>query len=419
MDPASWPEILLTVVFVLLVGLTSAAQSAVSRITRPHAKRLEEEGASAAATLQQLVEESPRVEPSLTLLKSGLFLLALYLAWRLAQRWQLDATSSILFLLGVALLLFLAHLLGQALAAVHPQTTALALAGPVQLSTLPFRPLVALGEKVQNWLVKNLGGEATAINAEEEFRVIVGEHEEELPMEEDEKQMIASIFEFGQTLVREVMVPRPDMAAVEVGTPISQAMDLIIQAGHSRVPVYRGDIDHIVGILYAKDLLRMVKDSTLQAPLEKIIRPAYFVPETNKVDELLQELQSRRVHVAIVVDEYGGTAGMVTIEDLIEEIVGEIQDEYDTEESTYQVLSPQEIVFDARSDPQDVNRIMEIALPTAEGDTLAGLVLSQLGRLPVAGEEISLAGAKLTVLSVSGRRIRKIKVNKFAESALS
>ncbi|MBI2845434.1 MAG: HlyC/CorC family transporter [Chloroflexi bacterium] len=419
MDPASWPEILLTVGFVLLVGLAASAQASLSQITRPHAKRLEDGGVSGASTLRLLVEDGEQVHASLSLLKGIFSLLALYFGWRLAQRWQLDFSGIVLSLFGITLLLFLVHSLARAWAAVHPQATALALAGPVQISTLPLRPFIALGHGVESRLVKTLGGEAATLNAEEEFRVIVGEHEEELPIEEDEKQMIASIFEFGQTIVREVMVPRPDMAAVEVNSPLSQAMDLIIQAGHSRVPVYRGEIDHIVGILYAKDLLRTIKDGSLQVPLESIIRPAYFVPETNKVDELLQDMQSRRVHMAIVVDEYGGTAGLVTIEDLIEEIVGEIQDEYDTEEPNYQLVNPQEIIFDARIDPQDVNRIMELELPTAEGDTLAGLVLGQLGRLPVAGEEISLLGAKLTILAVSGRRIRKVKVSKSAEPASS
>ncbi len=160
--------------------------------------------------------------------------------------------------------------------------------------------------------------------------------------------MIASIFEFGETLVREVMVPRIDVLAVPVDTPMLEALDVILKAGHSRIPVYRETIDNVVGILYAKDLLRYLRDGRTDVPLSKILRPAYFIPESKKVDELLQELQQRKVHMAVVVDEYGGTAGIVTIEDLLEEIVGEIQDEYDAEEPTIEPISEHEYLFDAR-----------------------------------------------------------------------
>jgi len=187
-------------------------------------------------------------------------------------------------------------------------------------------------------------------------------------------------------------------------------LDVIIEAGHSRIPVYRRSIDNIVGILYAKDLLNYFRDGQTNVPLCDIVRDAYFIPESKHVDDLLQELQRRKVHIAIVVDEYGGTAGLVTIEDLIEEIVGEIQDEYDREEPFMDQISQDEIIFNARVDLDDVNRLMSLNLPTEHGDTLGGLVFSELGKIPSQGDQVHVNGVTIEVLSVVGRRIKQVRV---------
>jgi CBS domain containing-hemolysin-like protein len=200
------------------------------------------------------------------------------------------------------------------------------------------------------------------------------------------------------------------MVAVEVNTGIMDALDVAIQAGHSRIPVYEETIDNIVGILYAKDLLQYWRDDTSSLKLRDILRNVYYIPESKKVDELLQELQQRKVHIAIVVDEYGGTAGLVTIEDILEEIVGEIQDEYDSEEAFMEVLSEDEIIFNGRMDLDDVNHIMGLELPTDRTDTLGGLVYSNLGRVPVVGDRIRIQNVEITVLSVVRRQIKKVKV---------
>jgi putative hemolysin len=222
--------------------------------------------------------------------------------------------------------------------------------------------------------------------------------------------MIYSIFEFGDTLAREVMVPRIDVVAIEVNTSIMEALDVVLQAGHSRIPVYQETIDNIVGMLYAKDLLQYWRSGAENLKLRDILRDVYYIPETKKVDELLQELQQRKVHIAIVVDEYGGTAGLVTIEDILEEIVGEIQDEYDSEEAFMEFISDDEIIFNGRMDLDDINRIMEIDLPTDRSDTLGGLIYSSLGRMPVIGDKVRIQNVESTVLSVAGRRIKKVKV---------
>jgi CBS domain containing-hemolysin-like protein len=212
------------------------------------------------------------------------------------------------------------------------------------------------------------------------------------------------------------MVPRIDVVALEVNTTITDALKVIVEAGHSRIPVYRDTIDNVVGMLYAKDLLRYWPDSE-NLKLSDILRDVYYIPETKAVDHLLQELQRRRVHIAVVVDEYGGIAGLVTIEDILEEIVGEIQDEYDSEEAIMEVIGPDEVVFNGRIDVDDVNRIMNIDLPTDSSDTISGLIYSSLGRVAVVGDRVQFDNVELAVLSVLGRRIKEIRITRSAAEA--
>jgi len=229
-------------------------------------------------------------------------------------------------------------------------------------------------------------------------------------IEEEEKEMINAIFDMGDTLAREIMVPRIDVLALDVSTPLPQAVDAVLAVGHSRVPIYQGNIDNVLGLLYAKDLLRAWKDAGQGGKLGDLMRPAYFAPETKKVDQLLADLQQKRIHMAIVVDEYGGTAGIVTLEDIVEEIVGDIRDEYDVdEESLFERINDGEYIFDARINLDDVNELLNLSLPTSESDSLGGFIYGQLGHVPSAGEKVPADQATFEVLSVTGRRIRKVR----------
>jgi CBS domain containing-hemolysin-like protein len=233
-------------------------------------------------------------------------------------------------------------------------------------------------------------------------------------IESDERAMIAGILQLDRTLTREIMVPRIDVVSVEVDTRLRDALDVIIAGAHSRVPVYEGSIDHVVGVLYAKDLLKALRDGKTDAPLRALLRPACFVPESKRLDELLQELQANKVHMAIVVDEYGGTAGVVTIEDILEEIVGEIQDEYDTgEEPQSERIGQNEAVFDARVTIDDANEMLDLNLPT-ESDTLGGLVYQRLEKMPKVGDQVRVGDVVVSVINVTGRRIQKVRVARIA-----
>jgi CBS domain containing-hemolysin-like protein len=231
--------------------------------------------------------------------------------------------------------------------------------------------------------------------------------------------MIYSIFEIGETMAREIMVPRIDVLALDVSTPLPEAVEAVLGAGHSRVPIYDGHIDNIVGLLYAKDLLRAWKEGSQLGSLRDLLRPAHFVPETKKVDELLTELQQKRIHLAVVVDEYGGTAGIVTLEDIVEEIVGEIRDEYDVnEESLFERVSETEYVFDARIDLDEVNELLQLNLPSGQSDSLGGYIYGQLGHVPAPGEKVHGEPVEFEVLSVTGRRIRKVRALRLPDRAV-
>jgi CBS domain containing-hemolysin-like protein len=245
---------------------------------------------------------------------------------------------------------------------------------------------------------------------EDEVKTLVDAGQEEGVFEQGERRMIYSVFELGDTLAREIMVPRIDMLVLDVTTPLLEAIDVLLQSGHSRVPVFEDTVDHTLGLLYAKDLLRISRQGDSLNSLRDLLRPAYFVPEAKKVDELLAEMQSRRIHMAIVVDEYGGVAGLVTLEDIVEEVVGEIRDEYDQEEEfPYQALADGEYVFLGRVGMDDFNEIMGSDLPTDDADTLGGYIYSQLGRVPIVGESVQQGNLLLTVELVSARRIRKVR----------
>lgn len=280
-----------------------------------------------------------------------------------------------------------------------------ALAEVIDWFLSPFSALLMLLLGSTSMLEQRLGPVT-----EDELKSWVEEGQPEGSLEQGERKMIASIFHFGDTLAREIMVPRIDILALEVNTSIDEAITALNQSGHSRVPVFDETVDNIIGLLYAKDLLRARLEGQNIASLRSLLRPAYFVPEAKKVDELLREMQARSVHMALVVDEYGGIAGLVTLEDIVEEIVGEIRDEYDQkEEMLFEKVGDEEYIFHGRIDIDDFNGVMGTNLPKEVADTLGGFIYSQIGRVPTGGEKIALDNLVLTVEQVSGRRIRRVR----------
>jgi len=296
----------------------------------------------------------------------------------------------------------------------HPEAWAMRLAPYVRTLTVVLSPLLVLPLAIARR--RGETQEPVSTVTEQELKSMVDAGHEGGVLEGDERQMIYSIFELGDTLVREIMLPRIYINALEASTPLPEAVDELIKSGHSRVPVYAESVDNILGILYAKDLLRVWHQAEQIGSLQSLLRPAIFVPEAKKVDELLEEMQAGHVHMAMVVDEYGGIAGLVTLEDIFEEIVGEIQDEYDqSEEAPYMQVGEGEYVFQGRVDLRDFNEVMGSQLPTEETETLGGFIYEQVGRVPTSGESLQVGDIYLTIEQVTGRRIRKVRARKVPE----
>lgn len=293
----------------------------------------------------------------------------------------------------------------------YPENWLFSLSGMIRVLEFLLRPFSAL---LQALMGKAGQVEQPSVGmTEDELKTWVEVGESTGGLEKGERQMIYSIFHFGDTLCREIMVPRIDILALEANTRVPEAVKSLTLSGHSRVPVYEDTIDNVVGLLYAKDLLRASLDSEEPENIRPFLRPAYFVPEAKKVDELLREMQAHSIHMAVVVDEYGGMAGMVTMEDIVEEIVGEIRDEYDQgEDYLYQQISDDEYLLSGRIDLYDVNDLLGMHLDTDLADTLGGYIYGIIGRVPSGGEHVHVEDWDLSIEIVSGRRIRKVRAKR-------
>lgn len=279
-----------------------------------------------------------------------------------------------------------------------------------------FMPLASLSMSL---LGPNANQATMANMTEEDLRNWVEVGQPEGSLEKGEREMIYSIFQFGDTLAKEIMVPRIDVLALDSNQTLGDARETFVRAGHSRVPVYQDTVDNVIGLLYAKDLLSVQQDEDRIADHRELLRLAYFVPEAKKVDELLAEMQTRSMHMAIVVDEYGGVAGVVTLEDIVEEIIGEIRDEYDeSEELPYIEVDENEVIFQGRVDLGIFNEVMSTHIATDNADTIGGYIYGQIGDVPTGGEEIEVDGIRLKVDQVVGRRIVKVRAKRIEEKSI-
>lgn len=244
---------------------------------------------------------------------------------------------------------------------------------------------------------------------EQDVIYLIDKGQEQGALDQDERKMISSILELNDTLAREIMVPRIDLFAIEESTILEDALDDILKSGYSRIPVYRETIDHVIGFLYTKDILKLWQNGNIKTTATAILREVNFIPEIKKVDELLEEMQKERIHVAIIVDEYGGVAGLVTLEDIVEEIVGEIQDEYDAAEiNLIEKINEDEYLINGRYDIDDFNNLFNCELPTDDSDTIGGLLYAHAGHIPEKGEILEINNIRLTIQEIQGQRIRTI-----------
>jgi CBS domain containing-hemolysin-like protein len=377
----------LSVVVLFLTAIVRAAGATLVRTPRADALHDAGEGDARAGVVADLLEDRLRIQPALGTVVTTLLILAVIPAsWalsRLLSGWQL----AIAFVLLTVALVLLSDLIPRTIGRSRPRSFA-----------YRFSRLLAIAVRV--------GDAANDLVSDEDDDDEDGEDDED----REERELISSIIEFGDTIVREVMVPRTDMVTLPATASSDDAVDLVLEAGRSRIPLTGENIDDIVGLLYARDLLSLYDQASPPRPARDLAHEAYFVPETKAISELLREMQAKQKHLAIVVDEFGGTAGVVTIEDLIEEIVGEIVDEYDDEEPMVVPLESGEYLVDARLDVDDLANTLDIRFPDEEWDTVGGLVLGLAGRVPDVGESFDYHDVTLTAEDVQGRRVARVRV---------
>ncbi|MGZ8514077.1 MAG: hemolysin family protein [Candidatus Limnocylindrales bacterium] len=425
-------ELLVIALLTLLEAVFVAAEIALVTMRRTRIDQLTDEGNRSAARVKRLIAQPGRF---LAVTQIGLtfigFLASAYAAVNLvsslAKAFEgtgisfLVSSGEALALIIVTLLLSLytivfGELVPKSLALAHTERFALGLSGFVEFLLRIFGPLVSALAAVTNNVSRALGAgdQSQGVMSTEELSLLVERGGEQGILEAEEEQMIQAVIELGDQRIHEVMVPRIAMITLAASASMDEVIDKVIDEGHSRIPVYEDTIDEIIGILYAKDLLPILKRPAVERPaLRSLLRAPVFVPESMSVDDLLHEFQRRKVHLAIVLDEYGGTAGLVTIEDLLEEIVGEIQDEYDVEEPLVVRLSEDEARIDGRAAIDDLTELFDIVLGLEdedEYDTVGGLIYHRIGGVPKPGDQVLVDGLTLTVETTDGRRVGKVLV---------
>jgi putative hemolysin len=413
-DGTAWLQLFVLIVALILCGIASASETALTSVSRIKLKNLVEEGDRKAAEIERLLAQPNTFLSTILIVNSVAVIVASSMATVLALRFSTSFGELISTVLISLVVLIFCEITPKTAAVQNPMRWARALLPLVKGTAWLLHPIVVVLSAITNSLVRMMGGQVKRgpFVTEEELRLLVTVGEEEGVLEEDETEMIHSIFEFADTTVREVMVPRIDMVTLESNATVNEAVDIALEGGFSRIPVFEESIDNIVGVLYTKDMLKQLRDGHENVPIRTLVRQAYFVPETKKLDDLLREIRQRRIHMVIVIDEYGSVAGLVTIEDLVEEIVGDIRDEYDREENLYEKINQYEYVVDAKMSIDEFNELMETELENEDYDTLGGFLYAQLDKIPVPGDTITFKNLTLTVMDTRGRRITKVRVER-------
>ena len=392
-------------------GFFAGAEAALSRVSRVTADELERQGRRGAARLQQVVADPARYLNVLTLLRVACELVATVLVTvvcldRFSTTWQAVIVAGLVMTVVCYVAVGVSP---RTIGRQHAARVALLSARVVLTLARVLGPLPQLLILVGNALTPGKGFREGPFASEAELRDLVDLAQENKLIEDRERVMIHSVFELGDTIAREVMVPRTDVVFIERHKTLRQAMSLALRSGFSRIPVVGEGSDDVLGVAYLKDIIRRTyeyRDAESTETVESVMRPAVFVPESKPVDELLREMQAQQTHIAIVVDEYGGTAGLVTIEDVLEEIVGEITDEYDVERPLIEDLPDGAVRVSARLHIDELAERFGVDLDDDDVDTVGGLLAKHLGRVPIPGARVHVAGLQLTAEGTQGRRNR-------------
>ena len=403
------------IIVVLLVTATflALAETSITRMSKHKAQVLADDRKRGAKELMRITEHPERYLNPVLLVVLGSHLAIGSLVGLIAER-RFGAAG---FVLGIVFEIIFIFVIGEAapktFAVLNGERAALIVSRPVYaIGNFPPLRFLARGLiSVSNVLLPGKGLKQGPYVSEEELLALTDAAAEDDVIEQEERQLIRSVFEFGDTVAREVMVPRPDMVAVEGSQHVTDVIEVALRHGYSRIPVYDENIDNIIGVVFTKDLLRAEREGRADIGVRNLAREGLFVPESKPVAELMREMQKRKLHLAFVLDEFGDTAGLVTLEDLIEELVGEITDEYDVEEAPIERLPNGEVRVNGKMSIDEVNELLGIELPEGDDwDTVAGLLFNRLGHVPVDGEQVVVSRHTLTAERVQGRRIGRVRI---------
>jgi len=408
------------VIAFILVIFFAGSETALTALRRIRIKKIVAEGFGATRGLSLWLQDPNKLLTTILIGNAVAVIFASVLATSMALDFSFSFGWSQKLIVGYAtaivtiLILVFGEIMPKTYARENAEKISIICIEPLRWIANLFSPLIQMMVVPANFLIRVFGGRSgkgIPLFTAREIDTLIEVGAREGALDDEEKRMIQSSLEFGETIVREVMVPRIDMQCVDINDEREEVFNKIMNMRHSRIPVYKGNVDNIVGIIYAKDLLSAWRNRELILT-EDLMRQAYFVPETKKISELLEEFRKGRMHLAVVVDEYGVTAGLVTIEDLIEEITGEILDEYDVAEQTIVKLSHKEAIVYAKEDLDKINEELSLELPAEDFDSLGGLVVDLFGRVPRAGEEINFGNLKFVVQEADRKKVIKVKIVK-------
>jgi putative hemolysin len=418
----SWTLIVIAVIALLVMAGAATVEASAGLISRQRFRQAAS-GPNRERSVQSLLDPRRSLVSALQLVQAIAIALAASLVTYVIMREGGWGPVAIAVIVTSGFFLLLGQAVPRALARTRPSATAGALLTLCRFVAMLVRPLSALSDGAADLLTRLFGGErpdTVPAGSEDELLIITRDDHDDGVIEPEERKMIDNVLRLEETTARDIMVPRVDIVAVAEDASSQDIVDVITEKGHSRLPVFRESVDEIVGILYAKDLLQFVIGSTRTLPIKQLLRPVYVVPESKRLDDLLGELRRNRVHIAVVADEYGGTAGLVTIEDILEEIVGEIQDEYDEDLTLLESVSDKEIIVDGRLPIEAIEEALGTQL-TGDDDpygTAAGFVHWHLDRMPQEGDHFDAHGIRAEVLDVEGHRLRRLRLTRLADDDL-
>lgn len=421
MSSGDWIRLAVALVAIGVIAFSTAVLVGFAASSHTRITELATHGSGRARTVEDLLERSHSLQSTMIFLDTSAVALATALVTSVAVDYLPSWGVVLTIFLAVVVMLVLGRAVPRTLALRLPDEAALACARIARIAVILLAPITGIINGIATLMIGLLRvptpSQSMALATEEELIQLVREEAGDNRIEAEEVDLVNSIFRFTDTTVRDVMAPRVDMVGVPRQATVRDAVDAALEAGHSRLPVFDGSLDRIVGVVYAKDLLRFVGRANANASIVAVMRPPLFVPEGKGVPDLLRELQARRIHMAIVIDEYGGTAGLVTIEDILEEIVGEIQDEYDTEPPLVVTLPDGAYIVNARMEVGDFEQLMDVhwADDEQEREPLAGLIFDRIGRIPDIGDELWIEGVKFTVLEIENQRLATLRVEREPE----